>query len=156
MSLGVSIRIVRNFRILKCVLWIPTLFCLKNTGPLESSLMAMIKTRKTGDRMTSPRSAIIKSIPLFTLPYIPFLLTKFPHSTLQPLSSGSAPCLPAAAFRFRTLPSCRCLSVPYPAFLPLFHSASGLLFSPRIRPCRYQAWQMNFCNLCPFTPHTGK
>ena len=77
MSLGVSIRIVRNFSILKCVLWIPTLFCRKNTGPLESSLMAMIKIKKTGDRKIIPRSAIIKSIVLFIFPYILFLLFRF-------------------------------------------------------------------------------
>jgi hypothetical protein len=53
LSLGVSIRIVLNLRMLKCVLCMPTLFCLKSTGPGVSSLIAMISMRNIGDSIMS-------------------------------------------------------------------------------------------------------
>ena len=56
-SWGVSLRMVRNFRIMKWVLWMPTRFCLKKTGPGESSLMATASPSSSQDRQTMPHSA---------------------------------------------------------------------------------------------------
>ena len=68
-SLGVSIRIVRNFKILKWVLLIPTLFCLKKIGPGVSNFIAINKIKNTGDKMTAANTERTKSITLFTFKY---------------------------------------------------------------------------------------
>ena len=55
-SCGVSMRIVRNLRIWKCRLPMPTRFCRKNTGPGESSLMATAKSSSSHERHRMPQA----------------------------------------------------------------------------------------------------
>ena len=47
---------------LKWVLFLPTRFCLKIIGPLESSFIAKHKSNKTGDNTTIPINDKIKSM----------------------------------------------------------------------------------------------
>src|SRR5699024_3021517 len=69
-SLGVSILIVLNFNILKCVLCIPIRFCLNKIGPLESNLMPIINPMKRGDNITNPKKDRTTSMILLSFMYI--------------------------------------------------------------------------------------
>ena len=48
-------RMVRNLRILKCCLWMPTRFCLKKIGPGESILMARQRMSSSGESTIMPQ-----------------------------------------------------------------------------------------------------
>src|SRR5699024_8349938 len=69
-SFGVSILIVLNFNILKCVLCIPIRFCLNRIGPLESNLIPIIKQIKSGDKITNPKKERTTSIIFLSFMYI--------------------------------------------------------------------------------------
>ena len=78
-------RIVRNFQIIKCVLFFPTRFCLNKIGPLLSSLIARHSSKKKGADTTHPINESTKSIPLFIYGYIlkhPFFLYRY-HTCLK-------------------------------------------------------------------------
>ena len=49
-------RMVRNLRIWKCRLPMPTRFCRKNTGPGESSLMATARSSSSHERHRMPQA----------------------------------------------------------------------------------------------------
>jgi hypothetical protein len=50
-------------------LFLPTLFCIKSAGPLESILIAIIRIKKTGDNTISPSKERQISINLLNFKY---------------------------------------------------------------------------------------
>jgi len=68
--MGVSILIVLNLRIVKCVLCMPTRFCLKNTGPGESSFISRIIIANKGSNSISPIRDSRMSLNLFIIEYM--------------------------------------------------------------------------------------